>query len=168
MREDDTSTDVASSELKRALALDVGDRRIGLALSDPLGYTAQPLFTLHRTSLRADLKAIARVIRKYVVSEIVVGLPLHASGALSQQALKTRAFIDKLLEQHPGIHLYFLDERFTTAEAHNLLDDLHRPSQSKTSRQQRTAVVDQVAAVLLLEAYLSVSSPRLLPPPSEL
>src|SRR6202042_1430219 len=63
---------------QRILALDVGDRRIGLAITDPLGLTAQPLFTLHRTTLRADLKAIARFIRQHQVEALLVGNPLHA------------------------------------------------------------------------------------------
>src|ERR1700744_6110771 len=74
------------------LALDVGDRRIGLAITDALGLTAQPLFTLHRTTLRADLKAIARFIRQHKVAVVVVGNPLHADGSPSPQAAKAQAF----------------------------------------------------------------------------
>jgi putative holliday junction resolvase len=75
----------------RILALDVGDRRIGLAITDPLHLTAQPLFTLHRTTLRADLKSIGRFIRKYEVQALLVGNPLHANGAESPQSAKTSA-----------------------------------------------------------------------------
>lgn len=143
-------------------------------MSDPLGYTAQPLFTLRRTSLRADLKSIARVVRKQSVSVIVIGLPLHASGELSPQAVKTQTFADALRKQHPTLPFHLLDERLTTADAHALLDrsrPLGRSSpshRSKSSRQERTAIIDQVAAVLLLEAFLSTSAPRLLPPPPDL
>ena len=152
---------------RRVLALDVGDRRIGLAISDPLGYTAQPLFTLHRAGLRADLKSVARVLRKYEVTDVVVGLPLHASGELSAQAGKARAFADALREGHPGLRHHMLDERWTTAEAHALLDRSGSARRSAADRRERAAVVDQVAAVLLLEAFLSVGSPRLLPAPPE-
>lgn len=152
----------------RALALDVGDRRIGLALTDPLGYTAQPLFTLHRGTLRSDLKSIARVLRKHAVTDVVVGVPLHASGEMSPQARKTQAFADALRQQHPGVRLHLLDERLTTAEAHALLDQTGRRRSGKSSRRARTEVIDQVAAVLLLEAYLSGETPRLLPPPPDL
>lgn len=154
--------------MSRVLALDVGDRRIGLALSDPLGYTAQPLMTLRRGSLHADLKSLARVIRKHSVSVIVVGLPLYASGAESPQSAKTRLFATALRDQHPGIPLHLLDERHTTDDAHLLLDRTRQPIRSKGVRKTRTTIVDQVAAMLLLEAFLSISSPPLLPPPAEI
>ncbi len=153
---------------RRILALDVGDRRIGLALSDPLGYTAQPLFTLHRTNLRLDLRSLARVLRKYAVTDIVVGLPLHASGDSSPQAAKSRSFGEALKNLHPGVALHLLDERLTTAEAHHLLNRTRSGTHSKSSRKERTSIIDQVAAVVLLEAFLSASSPRLLPSPAEL
>lgn len=152
----------------RILALDVGDRRIGLALSDPLGFTAQPLFTLYRTSLRADLKSIARLLRKHSVTDLVIGLPLHASGDLSPQALKTKTFAHALRAQHPTLIVHLLDERLTTAEAHAVLDRARPTPRTKAGRQERTKIIDQVAAVLLLEAFLSASQPRLLPPPPDL
>jgi RNase H-fold protein (predicted Holliday junction resolvase) len=80
----------------RILGFDVGDRRIGLAISDPLGYTAQPLFTLHRTGKRADLKSVGRVLRKHGVTEAVVGNPLYMSGDQSPQAVKAQAFAEEL------------------------------------------------------------------------
>lgn len=149
----------------RILALDLGDRRIGLAITDALGYTAQPLFTLYRTNLRADLKSIARIIHKHSVSEVVVGLPLHASGSLSPQAMKAQTFADSLQQEHPTLRLHLLDERLTTADAHTLLDGSHLVPRSRVTRKKRSAIVDQVAAVLLLEAFLSTSAPVLLPPP---
>jgi putative Holliday junction resolvase len=75
----------------RILALDVGDRRIGLAITDALGLTAQPLFTVHRTTLRADLKSVARFLRQHSVSTVVVGNPLHMDGSPSPQAAKALA-----------------------------------------------------------------------------
>ena len=151
----------------RVLALDVGDRRIGVALSDPLGYTAQPLLTLYRGTERGDMKSIGRLIRRHGVTDVVIGLPLHASGDLSPQAVKTQSFAEALRALQPGVRIHLLDERLTTAEAHELLDRSGGARRNKASREERTAVIDQVAAVLLLEAFLSRDAPRLLPEPPE-
>lgn len=149
----------------RTMALDVGDRRIGLAITDPLGVTAQPLFTLHRTNLRADLKAIARFIRKHEVVALVVGLPLHADGAASAQSAKTEIFAGALFRDHPDLQHHLLDERLTTHEAHALLDG-SGARHSAEDRRRRQERIDQVAAVLLLEAFLSREhGPALLPDP---
>ena len=147
------------------MALDVGDRRIGLAVTDPLGLTAQPLFTVHRTSLRADLKAIGRFIRKHEIEVLVVGLPLHADGAMSPQAVKTEAFATALFAEHPTLKHGMLDERLTTREAHALLDESgnRRGAADRRTRQEH---IDQVAATLLLQAWLSrEQGPALLPDP---
>jgi putative Holliday junction resolvase len=150
----------------RILALDVGDRRIGLAITDPLGLTAQPLFTLHRTSLRADLKAVARFIRQHGVAVVVVGNPLHADGSASVQAAKAQAFAAALREAHPTLAHHLLDERLTTRDAHALLDQAGMARRfSREGRLEREQIIDQVAAVLLLEAFLSAAGPVLLPDP---
>src|SRR3954465_16074661 len=78
----------------RVMAFDVGDRRIGVAVSDPLGYTAQPLMTLHRGRKRDDLMSIGRLLRRHGVEEAVVGNPLYMSGDVSPQALKAQAFAE--------------------------------------------------------------------------
>ena len=153
--------------MSQILALDLGNRRIGLALSNSETGIALPLFTLHRSTDRADLKSIARVIRKHAVTEVVVGLPLHASGDVSAQAAKSVAFAQSLREQHPAMEVHLLDERLTTVEAHGLLDESGSSRRTKADRKQRTAIIDQLSAVLLLESFLSISAPRLLPPPSE-
>ena len=153
-------------ESQRILALDVGDRRIGLAITDPLGITAQPLFTVHRTTLRADLKAIARFIRQHGVTTLVVGNPLHADGTPGTQAAKAQAFAKVLAAEHPGLQHHLLDERLTTREAHELLDMAGRSPRSAgpASRVSRKEMIDQVAATLLLESFLSQGSgPPLLP-----
>lgn len=134
----------------RVLALDVGDRRIGLALSDPLGYTAQPLFTLTRTSRRADLKSLGRVLRKHGVTEIVVGNPLYMSGDLSPQAAKAQAFAEDLRTEF-GLPVHLWDERLTTTEAHRYLDDAGHSA----DRGERKGIIDQVAAVLILQGWLA-------------
>ena len=131
----------------RILAFDVGDRRIGLAISDPLGYTAQPLFTLHRTGRRADLKSIARVLRKHHIAEAVVGNPLYMSGDQSPQAAKAQAFAEDLRTEF-GIKVHLWDERLTTTQAHRHLDDAGHAAIG------RKGIIDQVAAVLILQSFL--------------
>ena len=153
----------------RILALDVGDRRIGLAITDPLGVIAQPLFTVHRTTLHADLKAVARWIRKHEVATLVVGLPLHADGTRSRQAEKTEAFAAALFAEHSELAHHLLDERLTTREAHALLDESGKPRGGAADRRTRQEQIDQVAAVLLLESFLSrQNGPALLPDPDAL
>jgi putative Holliday junction resolvase len=154
----------------RILALDVGDRRIGLAITDELGLTAQPLFTVHRTTLRADLKSIGRFIRQHGVTALVVGNPLHADGRPGAQAAKSQAMAEALREAHPTLDHHFLDERLTTREAHALLDEAGYGARSAGRSHGRSIdrkdLIDQVAAVLLLEAFLSArSGPVLLPEP---
>lgn len=139
----------------RVLGLDVGDRRIGLALSDPLGYTAQPLFTLHRTNRRADLKSLARVLRKHCVTEVVVGNPLYMSGDQSPQAAKAQAFAEELRTEF-GVTVHLWDERLTTTEAHRYLDDAGHAA----GRGGRKGIIDQVAAVLILQSYLAAREQR--------
>src|SRR5581483_7347747 len=150
---------------ERILALDVGDKRIGLAITDALGITAQPLFTLRRATLRADLRAIARFIRQREVGIVVVGNPLNADGTESRQAAKAQAFAKALEAEHPELEHHLLDERLTTREAHELLDAAGRAPRlagpaSRGSRKEmrvsRTEIIDQVAATLLLEAFLSL------------
>ena len=131
----------------RILGFDVGDRRIGLAISDPLGYTAQPLFTLHRAGRKADLKSVARVLRKHGVKEAVVGNPLYMSGDQSPQAAKAQAFAEELRAEF-GITVHLWDERLTTTQAHRHLDNAGRPAIG------RKAIIDQVAAVLILQSFL--------------
>ncbi len=139
---------------ERILAFDVGDRRIGLALSDPLGYTAQPLFTLHRGRLKDDLKSIARVLRRHgPIAEAVVGNPLYMSGDVSPQALRAQSFADSLRSEL-GLRVHLWDERLTTTQAHRHLDDLGHSRQPNAQGVARKQIIDQVAAVLILQAFL--------------
>src|SRR4051794_12088546 len=98
----------SSSAVRRILALDLGSKRIGIALTDPLGVTAQPLMTLYCKSPRADLKPIARLIRRHQVTEAVVGKPLHMSGELSPRAAKAEAFAAQLRDE-TGIPVHLWD-----------------------------------------------------------
>jgi putative Holliday junction resolvase len=131
----------------RILGLDVGDRRIGLALSDELGLTAQPVLTLERKSRRHDLRFLVRLIRKYGCTQVVVGNPLHMSGDVSPQALKAQSFA-QALQGEAEVMVTLWDERLSTSEAHRHLDAAgHLPG-------KRRAVIDQVAAVLILQSFL--------------
>jgi putative Holliday junction resolvase len=144
----------ADGLVRRVVGFDVGDRRIGIAVSDPLGYTAQPLFTLHRTNKRADMKAVARVLRKHGVAEAVVGNPLHMSGDQSPQAAKAQAFAEELRAEF-GLTVHLWDERLTTAEAHRHLD-----AGGHAAGRERKGIIDQVAAVLILQAFLDGRAAR--------
>jgi len=131
----------------RILGLDVGSRRIGLAVSDPLGITAQGLETLQRRNKRHDFAELERVIRDYDVREIVVGLPLRMSGAEGTQSEKMRIFADDLHKRFRlPVHLW--DERLTSAEANRLLRE------TELSIDKRGKAVDRMAAVLILQAWM--------------
>jgi putative Holliday junction resolvase len=132
----------------RYLALDVGNRRIGVAVSDELGLTAQPVLTLERRhNRREDLRSLARLARRFAVVGIVVGNPLHLSGELSPQAVKTQAFAAELGEL-TGLPIHLWDERLTSHEAHQILYEAGH------ARQDHRSVVDQVAATLILRSFM--------------
>jgi putative Holliday junction resolvase len=130
------------------MALDVGSRRIGIAVSDPLGITAQGLETLQRKNKRQDFEYLAAVIRNYSVREIVVGLPLRMSGAEGIQAEKMQAFAEDLRKRFElPVHLW--DERLTSAEANRLLRE------TDLSIEKRSKAVDRMAAVLILQGWMA-------------
>ena len=137
-----------SSSAPRYLALDVGSKRIGVAVSDELGLTAQPVLTLERRrNPREDLRSLARLARRFGVAGIVVGNPLHLSGEVSPRAAKTQAFAAELGEL-AGLPIHLWDERLTTREAHQILYEAGK------ARQEHRQVVDQVAATLILQSFL--------------
>ena len=106
----------------RIMAIDFGSRRIGLAVTDELGMTAQGLPTLHRTNKRNDFDQLRRTIKQYTVAEIVLGLPLRMSGEAGIQAEKVEAFADELRARFKlPVHLF--DERLTSVEANRVLDE---------------------------------------------
>jgi putative holliday junction resolvase len=131
----------------RVLALDVGKKRIGLAISDGLGVTAQGLETLYRTTIREDLAKLADLAKEREVGLLLVGNPLHMSGRESRQAQYTKEFADRLAER-TGLPVEFRDERLTSVEAGRVLKE------SGISIEKRARAVDRLAAVLLLESYL--------------
>ncbi len=131
----------------RLLALDFGSRTIGLAVSDELGLTAQGLVTYRRSNKRNDFDHLRRLIKQYHVNEIVMGLPLRMSGEEGIQAEKVHAFAEELRRRFKlPVHLY--DERLTSVEANRVL------RQTEMSIHRRGEVVDQLAAVLILQSFL--------------
>jgi putative holliday junction resolvase len=131
--------------------MDVGARRIGLAVSDPLGITAQGIETLERRNKRSDFGILERIIKRFEVGEIVVGYPLRMSGITGTQSEKMAAFADELRRRFAlPVHLW--DERLTTAEAHRILDE------TEMSTRRRGEVIDQMAAVLILQSFLEARS----------
>jgi putative pre-16S rRNA nuclease len=131
----------------RILGLDVGSKTIGLAVSDPLGITAQGLETIRRRNKRLDFEQLERVIREYQVTEIVAGLPLRMSGAEGIQAEKMQGFAEQLRQRFQlPVHLW--DERLSSAQANRVLRD------SEMSIKRRGEVVDRLAAVLILQSWM--------------
>ena len=142
----DLPADFGSSPA-RILGLDVGSRTIGLAVSDPLGITAQGLETIRRKNKRTDFEQLQKVIRKYGVRELVVGYPLRMSGAEGTQAEKMQRFAAELRERFQlPVHLW--DERLTSAQANRVLRE------TAMSIKRRSEVVDRMAAVLILQSWM--------------
>jgi putative Holliday junction resolvase len=138
---------------RRILALDVGSRTIGLAVSDPLGITAQGLDTVRRKNKRSDFEALERVLQQYDVAEIVVGYPLRMTGATGTQSEKMSAFAEELRRRF-GLPVRLWDERLTSAQANRLLRE------TEMSIRRRAQVVDRLAAVLILQNFLDSQENR--------
>jgi putative Holliday junction resolvase len=135
----------------RILAIDYGSRRMGLAVSDPLGITSQGIETLQRKNKRSDFSRLGQVIREYNVQEIVLGYPLRMSGAEGTQSEKVAGFAEELRQKFKlPVHLW--DERLTSAEANRVLRE------AELSIQKRAQAVDRMAAVLILQSFLQARS----------
>lgn len=131
----------------RVLGLDVGSKTIGLAVSDALGITAQGLETIRRKNKRTDLEALKEVVRRYAIAEIVLGYPLRMCGSAGAQSEKMSVFAEDLRRRF-GIPVHLWDERLTSAQANRLLRE------TDMSIRRRAAVVDRLAAVLILQSFL--------------
>jgi len=140
---------------RRILALDYGTKRIGVALSDELGWTAQPLETIERRTLDRDLEHIASLVGSHEVGQVVLGFPLQLDGREGPAVQAMREFAGRL-EQRLPVPLVLWDERMTTKAAEDLL------IAADVSRKKRKGAVDRVAAAILLQSYLA----SLAPPPS--
>ena len=136
----------------RALGLDIGKRRIGVAVSDPLGLIARPVETVRNVSLNVDIERITQIARELEAELIVVGDPLHMSGdagAMSNRAHKFGA----LLEEASGLPVEYCDERLTTVEAQRILQD------SGVSPKKQREQIDEMAAAVILQSYLNTRKP---------
>lgn len=137
----------------RALGLDLGTKTIGLAITDELGITAQGLTTLERRGPRKDLEALAARAEEYGVDRFILGLPLNMDGSEGPRAEMTRKFGDAL-QAHTSLPVIYWDERLTTVAAHRALSEVG------ASGKKRREVIDQVAAVLILQGWLDAQRPR--------
>jgi len=134
----------------RILGLDYGSKTVGVAITDPMGITVQPLKTILRdreSKLRKTLAEIQKIVEDNDVEKIILGLPLNMDDTEGERALSTRAFAEKLA-QRVSVPIEFTDERLTTVEAAEILDE------TGVRRCDQKKVIDQVAAQLILEQYL--------------
>ena len=135
-------------EVKRVLALDVGDKTIGLALSDLLGMTAQGLETMRRKSIKEDIKYLGEIIKTHDVGKIVIGLPKNMNGTEGERCEFVRSFAMKIDKAFADVGITFWDERLTTVAAEKLLIE------ADVSRRKRKKVIDKMAAVNILQGFL--------------
>lgn len=134
--------------MKRILAFDVGEKRIGIAVSDALGITAQGVETYTRADdIDKDIDYLLSIAQKYAPVKLLFGLPKNMDGSCGFQAESVKEFAGKMLEKFDGEHDFY-DERLTTVSAHKMLID------GNVSRKKRKDVVDKIAAVLILQGYL--------------
>ena len=130
--------------MTRSLGLDVGDRKIGVALGDPLGIMASPLTIIIRSNESADVEAIIDIIDRNQVGRIIVGLPRLMDGSIGEQAEKVKAFVREL-SSHTDVPLEFRDERLSTVAARRLMRDIGKKGKAED---------DAIAAALVLQGYL--------------
>ena len=142
-----------SDAFTRVLAVDLGEKRIGLALSDPLRVTAQPLSVEPAIGPRKDVSRICELVVENDVDTVVVGLPLLLSGEEGENAAQARAFRDRLAARLPGVRVELWDERLTTAEAERVM------VAADVRRRRRKQKIDALAAVLILQSFLDAGAP---------
>ncbi|NLY67443.1 MAG: Holliday junction resolvase RuvX [Tissierellia bacterium] len=133
--------------MERIMGLDVGDKTIGVAISDPLLITAQSLMTIRRESYKKDIDSLIEIINKYNIRKIVVGIPKNMNNTIGPQGEKVLDFVDKL-KNKVNIDIVLEDERLTTVQAEKLL------IKSDVKRKNRKKVIDKVAATYILQSYL--------------
>lgn len=125
----------------------MGERTIGVAISDPLGYTAQGITTIRRKGIKNDLEELKKICEEYSVESIVVGLPKNMNGTLGESSNKVIEF-SKLLESEFKVPIKLWDERLTTVAAHKAMIE------ADLSRAKRKKIVDKIAAIYILQGYL--------------
>ncbi len=133
--------------MKRFLGLDVGDKTIGVAVSDPLGLTAQGVKTIRRKGIKKDLEELQGIISQYNVQALVIGLPKNMNNTLGPQGEKVLRFVERV-KDNLSVDIIMQDERLTTVSAERALIN------ADMSRKKRKDVIDKVAATYILQAYL--------------
>lgn len=137
--------------MKRILGLDLGQKTIGIAISDPLGFTAQGLTTIRRSNKEKDIEDLRKICEDYKVETIVIGLPKNMNGTIGPSGELAMAF-GKLIEDEFKIEVKFWDERLTTVAAHKAM------LEADLSRSKRKKIVDKVASTYILQGYLDMIS----------
>jgi putative holliday junction resolvase len=144
----------AARSAGRVMGVDVGTARVGLALSDPTGTLASPLETLRRAKNKSDLDRLAALVLEHEVTEVVVGEPVHLSGASGASAQDANNYAQELADRIPDVPVIMIDERLSTVTAAS-----HLREGGVDSRKQR-AVIDQAAAVVILQQFLDSGRPH--------
>ncbi len=139
--------------MKRWMALDVGSKTVGVAVTDPLKLTARPLTTLKRRDLEADVEALSDLMQRYAVERLIVGLPLHLSGDRSPTLDSIEPLVS-WLEKTTSVLVEWMDERLSSKEAEQLMKEL---GISQTERRQKR---NEFAAALILKWYLDEKTPQ--------
>ena len=134
--------------MKRFMSLDIGDATIGIAVSDPLGITAQGIETIRRSDLSADLSRLGQLMQEYEVEALVAGLPKHMNGTEGPRCDVVRAFMEEVQQQFPAAQVFYWDERLSTVAAGRVL------LEADVSRKKRRKVIDKMAAVYILQGFL--------------
>ena len=133
--------------MERPLGLDIGEKRIGVAVSDPLGYTAQGVKTIHRESKIKDMKEIEDILIQYEIKKVVVGMPKNMNGSIGPSGEMVKKVAEKIKNKF-NIELIYVDERLSTVSAERILIE------GDVRRENRKKVIDMVAATYILQTYL--------------
>lgn len=133
--------------MERILGLDIGEKRIGVALSDLLGLTAQGLATINRVGKKKDFDEIGKIIAEYDIKKVVVGLPLNMDGSMGESCEMVRNFAEKIKNKF-NVEIIYIDERLSTVSATKVL------LEANVRRENRKHVVDKIAASYILQSYL--------------
>jgi len=137
--------------MERILGIDVGDKRIGIAVTDPLQITAQGVMTLRRKTRDDDLEAFRQLIEKYELKKIVAGLPLNMDGTESAQTRKTQNFC-QFIKKRLNVEIIYIDERLTSSWSEKILIE------GNVSRKNRKEFIDTLAAQMILQSYMDRAS----------
>jgi len=138
--------------MPRSMGLDVGDKTIGVAISDLFGWTAQGLETIRRIGIKKDLQRLEVIIKEHDINKIVVGLPKNMNGTIGPQGEKVLEFNERLKGRFKDVEIVLWDERLTTVAAERSLIE------ADVSRKKRKEVIDKMAAVYILQGYLDSAS----------